>query len=87
MRYAVADLVVGALGLIFTIVVLQPKMIAAMQSMPQNNAPPGINMGAFMTVGLYVGDFFSLAMLSWPAIVLYIMTRPHVKAAFGVSPA
>jgi len=86
MRYAVADLIVGVIGLTITILVFQPKMIAAMQAATQQTpAPPGVNMGAIMTIGLYVGDVINVVFLSWPVIVLYVMSRAHVKAAFGVA--
>ncbi len=87
-RYAIADIIIGTLGLTFYILVIQPKIAAAVQSMVlQNSGPsPMPNMAPMMGVMMYVGDFFSATVLCWPVVVLYIMSRPHVKDAFGVPP-
>jgi hypothetical protein len=84
LRYAVADIVVGIAILIFQIAVVQPKMLAIMQSaMPTTGGPiGGPQMAQFMRIGVYAGDFFILLLLIWPIVILYFMTRPMVKAAF-----
>jgi hypothetical protein len=86
MRYAVVDIIAIVAGLAYSIIVLQPKTIAAIQAMQQNN-PAAANMGAITTVSVYLGHAFNLAWIAWPATVLYIMGRPNVKVAFGVPPA
>lgn len=84
-RYAVVDLILSIARLIFYITVLQPKIMASMQSvMSQAGAGnPMVNMMPMMNVGMYIGDGFSVLLLSWPIAILIFMSRPHVKAAFG----
>jgi hypothetical protein len=86
MRYAVVDMIAIVVGMAYSIIVLQPKIVAAMQAMQQNN-PAAANLSAFTSIGVYIGYAFNLAWIAWPATVVYIMSRPHVKAALAVAPA
>jgi hypothetical protein len=39
-----------------------------------------------MQLSMYGGVCFGVVLLIWPALVIYFMTRPQVKAAFAVGP-
>jgi hypothetical protein len=84
MGFAVADIIVGIAALMFTILFIQPKMLATMQQAGSSVGGPQI--GSFMQVSVYAGDFIALLLLVWPLLILYFMSRPIVKAAFGASP-
>lgn len=85
-RYAIADLVFGSVRFIFYVLLIQPKILASMQTMMSQagGSNPMPNMAPMMNAFMYVGDVFSLLLLSWPIAVLFVMSRPHVKAAFGI---
>ena len=89
-RYAIADLIFSSVRFVFYVLLIQPKIVASMQSIMtlQAGGPnPMLNMAPMMNVFMYIGDAFSLLLLSWPIAVLYVMSRAHVKAVFGVQPA
>jgi hypothetical protein len=83
-RFAVADIIFTTATILFSILVIQPQIVAAIQrSMQQSSSNPlQPQMAQFMQIGVYVADVFYLALLIWPTVILFCMTRPHVKAAF-----
>lgn len=83
--YSVLYLVTGILGLLLNILWINPRMEQVVnqsfQLNPQLNNP---GMRAGIRYSTYGGMCFGLLLLIWPVVVLYFMSRPHVKAAFGV---
>src|SRR5579864_5157442 len=81
--YAIAYLIVGVIGLIMNLAVINPRTSQATQRAmagnPQLNTP---QMKALMQYSMYGGVCFGVVLMIWPVIILYYMTRPHVKAAF-----
>jgi hypothetical protein len=81
--YAILYMVMGVLGLILNIVVINPRMQQivnkTVSSNPQMNNP---TMKTVMQYSQYGGYCMAIVLLIWPVIILYVMTRPHVKAAF-----
>jgi hypothetical protein len=76
--YAVAAFVTGAINLVFTLTVMNPKMAEII-----GNDPAAKSAMAMQTVFTLIG--FAIGMI-FPAFLLFYMTRPHVKAAFAGLP-
>ncbi len=78
--YAVAAFVTGAISLVFTLAVMNPKMAEIIGNDPAAKSAMAMQT-VFSLIGFAVGLIF-------PAFLLFYMTRPHVKAAFaGMAPA
>jgi hypothetical protein len=81
--YAILYLVTGIIGLILNVTIISTRTQEAVNksfaSNPQLNSP---TMKTSMQMGIYGGYCFAGVLLIWPVIILYFMTRPHVKAAF-----
>jgi hypothetical protein len=81
--YAWARLITGVIELPVSIAYIQPRTnqitMQAMKGNPVMNQP---GMQVMMKYGQYFGYAISVLLLIWPMVILYIMTRPHVKAAF-----
>jgi hypothetical protein len=82
--FAILNIIISILSIVVNVAVTNPRMQAiterAMQSNPQLNAP---QMKAIMQYSSYGGVCFAVVLLIWPILILYFMTRPHVKRAFG----
>jgi hypothetical protein len=81
--YAIVYLVTGTIGLILNVTIInartQEAVNKSLASNPQLNSPA---MKTSMQMVTYGGHCFAAVLLIWPVIILYFMTRPHVKAAF-----
>ncbi|HET6246638.1 MAG TPA: hypothetical protein VFE47_02980 [Tepidisphaeraceae bacterium] len=81
--YAVIYVVISLAGLIVNLAFLNARMQKVTQAAMKNN--PMLNTPAMKTImqySTYGGILMSVAMLAWPIAILYVMSRPHVKAAF-----
>jgi hypothetical protein len=81
--YACLNLFVTIAGLIVSFAIMAPRMARIIQnaigSNPQLNSP---TMAMAMKISQYVGHAFQVLTVVWTLVVLYVMTRPNVKAAF-----
>jgi hypothetical protein len=75
--YAVAYLVITIPSLLFNLLVITPRMLS---QVPNLNSNPQLK--TIITYSAYGGTAFGLVFLVWPVLILYFMTRPHVKIAF-----
>lgn len=81
--YAWLRIAVGAIELVVSVAIIQPKTMAIVQqSMGKSPAMNQPGMREMMKFGQYAGVAMGVIFLVWPIIVLYVMSRPHVKAAF-----
>ena len=82
--FAILTIVVTIASIVLTLLVTNPRMQEvtqrSVQSNPQLNTP---QMKTIMQYSSYGGVCMSVVMLIWPILILYFMTRPHVKRAFG----
>jgi hypothetical protein len=82
--FAALNLGVTIIGLVLNFTIMGPRMARIIQntigSNPQLNTP---TMAMAMKVSQYVGYAIQVLTVLWTLIVLYVMTRPHVKAAFA----
>jgi hypothetical protein len=82
--YAILYIIVSILSIMLSLAVTNPRMQEvtqrSVQSNPQLNTP---QMKAIMQYSSYGGVCMAVVMLIWPILILYFMTRPHVKHAFG----
>ncbi len=74
--YAIYSLISGFIGLIVNVFLI---LLPTMQILPQLDPGPE-KMGAI--VGMIGGTFGGCVGLIFPALLLFFMTRPHVKAFF-----
>lgn len=81
--YAIAQIAFYLLSLPVQIAVVYPRMMQAAEAKLGANTP----VVTGMRIGFFGGVAFGLITMIWPALILYFMTRPHVKAAFEEPPA
>jgi hypothetical protein len=84
-RFAIADIVVSVLGLIYGLATMGRNlelMARVVQSTP-GTAAAKAQMQQIMQLSFYGGMIGSVVTLIWPVLVLIYMNKPHVKAAFG----
>jgi hypothetical protein len=83
--YSIIIIFNAVVGLALNLTVTGPRseaaFRAAMQQMPQAQAAALLQVYQYTYYG---GMCFSVVFLVWPAIILFYMNQPHVKAAFGV---
>jgi hypothetical protein len=82
--YAALSLGVTIAGLILNFTIMGPRMARIIQnalaSTPQLNTPA---IAMAMKISQYIAHAFQVLTAVWTLIVLYVMTRPNVKAAFA----
>jgi uncharacterized protein YneF (UPF0154 family) len=82
-RYAVIHIVVTALSLLVGLTFIHARNQALIEKTLAAN--PALNTPQMKTVMQYStsgGYCFAVVFLIWPLLILYYMSRPHVKAAF-----
>lgn len=62
---------------VLTVLVVTPRTLSYVPNFMGNP-----QMRQFMRWSSYGGAFMSLLFIIWPVLILYFMTRPHVKTAF-----
>jgi hypothetical protein len=81
--YAVLYLIVGVLSLVMNVAVIGRHTQAAVnRSLASNPLINNPTMKTSMQYGTYGGYCFQVVFQIWPILILYFMSRPHVKAAF-----
>ena len=82
-RYGIVYLVTSILSIILSLSVTNPRMRQvteqSMQSNAQLNTP---QMKTIMRYSSYGGVCFAVVFLLWPILIIYFMSKPHVKSAF-----
>lgn len=83
LAYAGYLIVQHAAGMTYNFVWVVPAVERWQADFARNNPrlPPMIAAAA--TFGIYVGIVFAVVYILWGVTVLFLMTRPHVKAAFA----
>jgi len=76
--YAPLSIVLRILSTVWTVVWMMPVMTAVLQEQMGGNP----QAGPILEVAQYVGVCFSLVFLAYPIVVLVILTRPAIVAAF-----
>lgn len=77
MGYAVVYLVISIPSTILSLAVIVPRLLDHVQNLGSNP-----QMKTIITYSAYGGAAMALVFLIWPILILYFMTRPHVKSAF-----
>lgn len=77
MGYAVVYLVISIPSAILNVAVITPRLLNHVQNLGSNP-----QLKTVLSYSAYLGVAMVLVFLIWPILILYYMTRPHVKSAF-----
>src|SRR5204862_478614 len=91
MGYAVADIMYNTVKLFLAMVWIMPEVMRQMERMPSQGGPDPKQIAKFARWSMLVTNWAVwLVLVTFAIIVLVVMTRPHVVAAFepeAVAPA